>query len=222
MWLILLFNGRAPAQTGAAGDSRTRELVVLVHGMGRTSASMSFLARTLRQEGYEVLNWGYSSTCCSVAQLGKDLATQLAKYPEANRYRVHFVGHSLGTVIIRWVVANDASPERYGRIVMLAPPNQGSRKADLTASRLGRLLKPLPELTTAQASTARVLVVPSSIEVGVIAGKYDGKVSVAETHMEGERAHVIVPASHSFLMLRRDVRRLTVRFLRTGSFSSLR
>src|SRR5690606_17234711 len=122
-------------------------------------------------------------------------------------------------VIIRWVLANDSGPVRVGRVVMLAPPNQGSHQADLAAGRLGRILKPLPELRTDAASTARVLDLPPGIEVGVIAGKYDGKVSVDETHLEGETAHVVVPATHSFLMLRGDVTELTLRFLRTGRFT---
>src|SRR5690606_929213 len=50
----------------AEDAARPRELVVLVHGLGRTSLSMWPLARALEREGFEVLNWGYSSLCCSV------------------------------------------------------------------------------------------------------------------------------------------------------------
>jgi triacylglycerol lipase len=216
----LVFLNRRPSANRTVGGSESRELVVLVHGMGRTSASMVVLARTLEREGFHVLNWGYSSTCCSVAQLGERLAADLGSDRIANYKRVHFVGHSLGTVIIRSVLANDTSIEHVGRVVMLAPPNQGSRKADRTAKLLGRWLKPLPELQTTSTSTARVLAVPSGIQVGVIAGRYDGKVEVAETHLDGESAHVVVPATHSLLMFRSDVRDLTIRFLRTGSFTA--
>lgn len=217
--LILFLSGCNTAKDVAGSGTRPGELVVLVHGMGRTPVSMSLLARALKREGYHVLNWGYSSRCCSVAQLGQRLTVDLRAYRGSEWDRVHFVGHSLGTVIIRWVLANDTISQRVGRVVMLAPPNQGSHKADLTAKRFGRFLKPLPELQTTPTSTARLLVVPSHVAVGVIAGKYDGKVSIAETHLKGEAAHIIVPASHSFLMLRSDVKTLTIRFLRTGSFA---
>ena len=209
-----------PGRAARSADDGTRrsssDLVVLVHGMGRTSSSMVALAWALEAQGYRVLNWGYSSTCCTVAELGKQLAED-PRLQAGSQERVHFVGHSLGTVIIRWVLANQPPP-RAGRVVMLAPPNQGSHEADRMAARFGRILKPLPELRTEATSTARTLALPRGIEVGVIAGKYDGKVSVAETHLAGEAAHVVVPATHSFLMLRSDVTELTVRFLRTGGF----
>lgn len=195
-----------------------RELVVLVHGMGRTRISMRPLARALEREGYEVLNWGYSSTCCSIAELSAQLRDDLESRA-AGFDRVHFVGHSLGTVIIRWSLAHGATRTRVGRVVMLAPPNHGSHEADRLAAWFGWLLKPLPELRTTAASTVRFVPVPPHIPVGVIAGKFDGKVSIAETSLAGSAAHVVVPATHSFLMLRRDVHRLTIEFLHDGRFS---
>jgi alpha-beta hydrolase superfamily lysophospholipase len=45
--------------TARGGMEDGRELVVLAHGLGRTPASMWWLARSLRARGYRVLNWGY-------------------------------------------------------------------------------------------------------------------------------------------------------------------
>ncbi|MDP9348284.1 MAG: hypothetical protein M3P24_03955, partial [Gemmatimonadota bacterium] len=131
--------------------------------------------------------------------------------------RVHFVGHSLGNVIVRWVLANQP-PVSAGRVVMLAPPNQGSRTADRYARWLGWLLRPLPELRTDSTGIVRTLSLPPGVEVGVIAGRYDGKVRVAETHLAGQAGHRVVPSAHTFIMNRRDVRRLTLKFLREGRF----
>jgi pimeloyl-ACP methyl ester carboxylesterase len=186
--------------------------------MGRSRISMLPLAWTLKRAGYRVLNWGYSSTRFTVAELGTQLQEALRER-FADVSRIHFVGHSLGTVLARWVLAHDSLDQRAGRVVMIAPPNRGSRKADRSLRRWGWLLKPIADLTTAPASPARTLRVPANVEVGVIAGEFDGKVSVEETHLAGETDHVVVPAVHSFLMLRRDVRTLTLRFLHTGSFS---
>ncbi|MFL5381353.1 MAG: esterase/lipase family protein [Longimicrobiaceae bacterium] len=194
----------------------TRELVVLAHGMGRTPASMWWLARALRMEGYRVLNWGYSSYTRAVPELGtrlaRDAAASLGSAP-----KVHFVGHSLGTVLIRWVLAN-ARPERVGRVVLLAPPNRGAARADAAAPYLSWLLPPLADLRPTPQAASVKLGAPAEVEVGIIAGASDRTVAVAETRLEGARGHVLVPSGHTFIMLRRDVHRLVLAFLRSGSF----
>jgi pimeloyl-ACP methyl ester carboxylesterase len=195
------------------------ELVVLVHGLGRTPLSFAPLEWTLERAGYKVFNWGYSSICCTIAELGGKLRDDLDDVAgDDNLDRIHFVGHSLGNLLIREALGRDPL-SRVGRVVMLAPPNQGSHEADRYARWLGWLLKPLPELTTtgAMASPSSVSL-GSAVQVGIIAGLYDGKVSVMETHLGGETAHIVVPAAHSFIMLRADVRRFVLAFLRDGRF----
>ena len=194
----------------------SNELVVLVHGMGRTRFSMRSMARALRREGYDILNWGYSSTRFKVPELATQLTARVAERGQ-HYARVHFVGHSLGTVLTRLVLAQPTS-WTPGRVVMLAPPNQGSRSADRYAPWLSWLLKPLPELRTIPTSLARSTKLRAGVEAGIIAARFDGKVAVAETMLVGIDAHVIVPAIHTFLMSRRDVQKLTINFLRTGSF----
>jgi pimeloyl-ACP methyl ester carboxylesterase len=199
-------------------STKGRELVVLVHGMGRSPLSMLPMALAVKRAGYDVMNWGYSSTCCSVAEIGDKLAAELAEVDQ-DYDRIHFVGHSLGTVIIRWVLAKESALPAVGRVVMLAPPNQGSHKADEAARHWSWLLKPLPELKTEPTSTARTIPLKEGIPVGVIAGQFDGKVAVAETHLDGAAGHIVLPAAHTFLMFRRDVQRLTITFLQQGSFT---
>lgn len=92
------------------------------------------------------------------------------------------------------------------------------RLADRFAPWLGWLLRPLPELVTAPSSTARGLGAPLGVEVGIVAGEFDGKASLAETELPGAE-RVVVPASHTFLMARPDVQRLVLRFLSEGSFT---
>ncbi|MBW3572341.1 MAG: alpha/beta fold hydrolase [Gemmatimonadetes bacterium] len=206
------------AERDTAGARDTRELVILVHGMGRTPLSMWLLEQRLEADGYRVAQFGYRSTRGSVASLGAALARRAAERT-GDAPRVHFVGHSLGTVIIRSMLAQ-APPERAGRVVMLAPPNRGSAAADRWAPRLGAVMPPIRDLRTHPQSTARTLALPEGVEVGIIAGSRDRKVRVAETHLPGARDHVVVDGFHSFLMNRADVHLLIVRFLRHGRFSS--
>lgn len=203
---------------GAAPAVDTRELVVLAHGMVRTPASMWWLARALRAEGYRVLNWGYSSYTRAVPELGARLASDAAASLGAAP-TVHFVGHSLGAVLIRWVLAHERPP-RVGRVVLLAPPNRGAAKADAVAPYLGWLLPPLADLRSAPDAATMKLRAPAEVEVGIIAGAADRTVAVAETRLDGARGHVLVPSGHTFIMLRRDVHRLVQAFLRSGSFGA--
>ncbi len=201
----------------ARPPSEPRDVVVLVHGMGRTPLSMAPLAISLRRAGYRVLNVGYDSQGPSVAEighaLGEELDVALAEQPAP---RVHFVGHSLGTVVIRWLLVNEP-PEGVGRVVLLAPPNQGSHQADRFARWVGWALPPIRELRTT-GGTAVDLGAPPGVEIAVIAGDRDGKVAVAETCLEGA-AHTVVPSGHTALMVRPRVLRHVRAFLATGDLA---
>ena len=110
-------------------DEETREVVVLIHGLGRTKLSFTMMARALEREGFEVVTWGYSSTCCTVPEIGADLAESLSESVDDEHDKVHFVGHSTGNIVVRWLLEEEP-PTRVGHVVMLAPPNGGSEMAD--------------------------------------------------------------------------------------------
>ncbi len=211
--VVLVLAGCAGASHSAAGTVGPSDLVVLVHGMGRTPLSMLPMKRHLERAGYRVLNFGYSSYGPGVPEIGHRLAeatqTALTERPSP---RVHFVGHSLGGIVIRWMLAHER-PERVGRAVLLAPPNQGSASADRFSPVVGWLLRPIRELRTDTASTVRRLPADPGVPLLVVAGARDGKVSIAEAHLDGAEAHVVVPGGHTFIMNRRDVLRIVERYL---------
>jgi triacylglycerol lipase len=206
---------------GKATIRERSELVVLVHGLGRTRLSMLPLEWSLERAGYDVLNWGYSSTCCDVHSLAERLSADVAAYPGQAPKRIHFVGHSLGGILIRAAIA-ESPPENLGRVVMLAPPNGGSAAADRYVRWVGWLLQPLSELTTQPAATVHALLPPERVEIGVIAGEFDGKVTVAESHLLGETDHVVVPSAHTLIMTRVDVSQLVISFLQSGRFDRMK
>lgn len=219
-WLLLGTPEAAAAPSPATpSPSAAHELVVLVHGMGRTRRSMLPVQRALEQAGYEVLNHGYPSRRATVAESGQALAERIAAVERRpDIARVHMVGHSLGNIVIRWVIAYQR-PSKLGRIVMLAPPNQGAHLADEFAPWLSWLSRPLPELTTRPGSAARAIPTPDDVEIGVIAGSYDYTVRPPETCLAGQRDHILVPSGHTFIMRKRQVQRLTKRFIRRGAFA---
>ena len=193
------------------------EIVVLVHGLGRTEASLLAMQVYLQQEGFEVFNWGYSSVCCTLEEISRSFADELEEIIAAEPDFIHFVGHSMGNIIIRWYLHHHLPQQRMGRVVMLAPPNQGSHTADRYVEWFDWAIPPLEDLQT-EHSLAISLPSIDGYEAGVIAGEYDGKVEVEETKGIGERDHRVVSAAHTFIMNRPDVLQLTVEFLRTGSF----
>jgi pimeloyl-ACP methyl ester carboxylesterase len=182
--------------------------------------AMMPLAPRLRRCGFEVLNWGYPSRTETVPELGRRLASLIddlegrASPPD----RIHFVGHSLGTVLIRWVLVHRPSG-RFGQAVLIAAPNQGAAAADRWGRWVRWIVKPIAELTTEDSSAPRRLHTPQGVEIGNIAGSRDHKVRVPETLLEGQSDHVVVRGGHTFLMARPSVQSLTVRFLTTGRFA---
>lgn len=196
-----------------------RDLVVVLHGMGRTSRSMRPVELALQEAGYDVLNIGYSSYCCSIPELGEAVQREIAAKRGDEHATIHFVGHSLGNIIARWVIAQEDAPAGVGRLVMLAPPNQGAQMANRFAPLAGWLLEPIDELRNDSSATVRNIPTPEGVEIGVIAGRDDSTVRIEETHVAGETAHIVVKANHTFIMRQPEVQRLTVEFLRTGRFT---
>ena len=101
---------------------------------------------------------------------------------------------------------------------MLAPPNRGSDVARRLGPWLGRLVRPLPELSSDPDSFVCRQDVPHDCTIGIIAALRDGKVRIEDTHLPGEADHLVVPGRHTFIMNRGDVRRQVLAFLREGRF----
>jgi triacylglycerol esterase/lipase EstA (alpha/beta hydrolase family) len=196
----------------------THEAVILIHGMGRTSLSMLSPALFLRNKGYTVFLYGYPSTRHSIGTHAEKLLCFLGNIVADDFTKIHFVTHSLGGIVARLALANFANP-KLGRIVMTAPPNQGSSMAN-EVSKIpfaSKLLRPLNELKNEQDSFVKTVPVPN-MEIGIIAGIRDGKVKIEESHLEGEKAHLTVDSRHSFIMNRKDVKDAIYGFIRNGYF----
>lgn len=212
--VLLLALSLAACTASRPEAAAPRDLVVLVHGMGRTPLSMVPLQVSLHRAGYRVLNVGYSSQGPGVAEIGAHLGAEVEAALDAEAApRVHYVGHSLGTVAVRWHLVHDP-PETASRAVLLAPPNRGARSADRLARWVGWALPPIRELRTT-GGPAVSLGAPPGVEVAVVAGDRDGKVSVEETCLEGA-AHAVVPSRHTFIMMRPRVLQMVRAFLATG------
>lgn len=210
------------------------EVVVLLHGLARTNRSMNRMQKELGTAGYTVYSLQYPSTTKTVEQIAEeDLAPLLARCEAAHPGRIHFVTHSLGGIVVRQYLTRHTL-RNPGRVVMLAPPNQGSEAVD----KLGHLTlfdwiygPAGRQLGTTPDSLPMQLPAPP-VEVGVIAGTRsfnwilsrmipgpdDGKVSVERTRLPGMVDFATVDSSHPYIMRNQEVMGLTLAFLKNGSF----
>ena len=210
------------------------EQVILLHGLCRSSDSMARMQRALVDAGYQVQNVNYPSRTASIQQLADEaIEPAVALCQRDGAPKIDFVTHSLGGILVRSYLARHPLPS-LGRVVMLAPPNQGSEVVD----KLGGwfLFKWINgpagnELGTDADSTPNQLG-PVNYPVGVVAGdrsinwinsllipgRDDGKVSLERTKLAGMSDYIVVHSAHPFIMKNRDAIRQTIQFLRTGKF----
>ena len=214
--------------------TENQEYVILLHGLCRTSRSMAPMEKAFFASGYRVLNVDYPSRTAAIEKLSDDaIGRAVADCQKDGGAKIHFVTHSLGGILVRSYLSRH-SITNLGRVVMLGPPNQGSEVVDKLGSWwiFKKLNGPAgSELGTSGISTPNQLG-PANFCVGVIAGDRsinwinsalipgsdDGKVSVKRTKLEGMADHIVIHATHPFLMRNRIAIQQTIYFLRIGRF----
>ncbi|MGA7802981.1 MAG: alpha/beta fold hydrolase [Gammaproteobacteria bacterium] len=202
------------------------ESVVLVHGLWMNGLELMLLGRRVRRCGFAPMRFHYRSLAYPVPYNAARLARFVAALGAST---VHLLGHSLGGLVILRALAEhrDLPP---GRVVLLGTPVAGSgvarRLARTTAGRvlLGRSLEQgLGGDGVVSVGDRQVGVIAGTGGVGVgrlvggLAQPSDGTVAVAETRLPGA-AQCTVAATHTGLVLSREVARQVCGFLRTGQF----
>ena len=209
-----------------------RPLVILLHGLARRHTSMARMAAHLHQAGWDTWAKSYPSRSLPIEALAQQVTQWLLT--AAGERPLYAVTHSMGGIVLRHL----RDPRlRWQRIVMLAPPNQGSTLAAGLIDNpffgwffgpAGRGLATLPPAWPAPpapfaviAGTRRfALHNPTSWTIGRRFGAddpNDGTVAVRETRLPDMADFAEVDATHTWIMNDARVQLMTERFLRHGA-----
>ena len=203
-------------------------ITVLVHGLWVHGVLMKLQRHYLERAGFDAVCYSYPSVRLTLTENAGRLA-QFARSVSAPR--VHWVGHSLGgLVVLRMLEREPVLPP--GRVVLVGPPYRDSyagralAKSSLGARALGRGMREWLDIDKPASFPGR--------EIGVIAGSLgvglgrafarglpepnDGVVTVAETQLDAACDRIVLPVSHTAMLVSRRVARQTAAFLRDGRF----
>ncbi len=220
----------------------TKNFVILIHGLHQAPFIMRPMAKRLQMHGYRTHQFGYRSIRDSI----KINSQRLNDWLEANhnpKLAIDIVGHSLGGLIIRDFVANYPKWQ-IGRCVTLGTPHNGSVSGDY----IWRLAPAIVGKSYEQALDGTVAPLPKSIELGIIAGNkaqglgqpilsyhnrklrkanselinetlsHDGTVYVSETQLASATDHIVMPVTHTGMLVKKEVAEQVVWFLMHGEF----
>jgi len=203
--------------------------VVVVHGLWYGRPGMLPLARRLKNLGWDCELFGYSSVFARPA----DNVARLAECAQrTGGDRLHFVGHSLGGLLILKMLVEAGEALPAGRVVLLGSPLKGSAVARHMAG--NRALRPWVGRAEALLDHGMDRL-PEGRQIAAIAGTssfgagrliarlekpHDGTVAVAETKVPGLVDHLELPVSHTGLVLSQKAAAAVDAFLRKGHFRS--
>jgi pimeloyl-ACP methyl ester carboxylesterase len=203
------------------------EPVVLVPGLWMPGAAMAFMAARLSRLGYGPKLFGYSGR----SPLEGNIARLASFARESLRGRpAHFVGHSLGGVLI-FETLNRHPGIRAASATLIGAPIAGCfagrRLGQAGIGRwmmgaCGALWEPHAAAWKHEAPLGIIAgTVPWGLGralLGPMSEANDGVVCVSETAAEGMAAQALVPLGHSPLIVSPRVVRLVGRFLASGRF----
>jgi len=195
---------------------------------------MKKIEKDIKTENFSTENYGYKSLI-DLDTIGKQLYYNIK---DSKLDTVSFVTHSMGALLVRSMLKysnNDKDFPVIFRIVMIAPPNDGTEIADFYGSFkiINLIMGPnVRYMKTDSDSYVNKLPKPYDSEVGIIAGMRGGKhgynlflkgdndggIKPERTRLGIEKDFICVRGQHDGLLRKKYVCQLVVRFLKYGSF----
>jgi pimeloyl-ACP methyl ester carboxylesterase len=205
--------------------------VVYVHGLWLSGHEAFLLRRRIVEaHGYTWHSFSYASTLLTMDEIATALAEFVARIDAP---AVHLLGHSLGGIaILRYMERSPNYPP--GRVVFMGTPAQPSRAAASVARfQFGRMM--LGQAAGDELLNTHERKWISNRELGLIAGTQplsigrlfvqfsepnDGTVAVSETQVPGAKSRIMLPESHTGMLLSARVAQEVGSFLANGYFTA--
>ena len=208
------------------------DVVVLAHGLGRSSHAMWKMQDNLEQAGFAVCTINYSTIGVALDDMLEDTRQQIQACVSNDR-QTHFVGHSLGGLVIRdYLAQNPADEQHLGKVIFMGTPNHGSEVADHMQdhflmdiggevsqslvsgeSSLGNQL-PMPDYPVGIIAGTK----PSFATKSYFAGANDGLVSVDSAKVDSMNDFIALKVSHTAMRYSRAVSDQAIYYLKHGQF----
>lgn len=209
----------------------SKETVVLLHGLGRGKSIMDKMESRISAAGFVPVVIGYASIGRTPQEILADVSAQLNTVTADTNSRIHFVGHSLGGLLIRAYLDSNRI-KNLGRVVLIGSPNKGTPLVDyFREAWVLKIAGPIAAALGTDKNNFPHSLRPPYYPVGIIAGTAgwfnnegiipgddDGIVPVESTKIEGMTDFILLPVSHSSLPKNEAVALHTVEFLRNGRF----
>lgn len=208
------------------------EVVVLMHGLARSNIAMWTLNIRLKRAGYHVEPVGYRSLRNTPEEIMQDVTAQIDRCCKDISNKVHFVGHSLGGLLIRKYL-QDNQIKNLGRVVLIGTPDRGTEESSFIRDKWWATLAG----PTAMALATEENSFPDSLDkpyyaVGVIAGVYDSDMrdpvvpgtdenlaSMESAKLEGMSDFIWVKSRHGMMRYKDEIADQAISFLRNGVFN---
>ena len=204
--------------------------VVYVHGLWMPGEESVVLRSRLAHDfALELHPFRFSAVGSGMTHISERLADFVRELASPE---VHFVGHSLGGLVIHRLLERfpDQPP---GRVVFLGTPSVASRAAE-HAGRFAPIAHLMGQSVAEELLQPRERRWTHSRPLGIVAGtqpiglgqflarfdeENDGTVAVSETRMPGATDHIVLPVSHIGMLVSARVAQETGLFLTQGHFS---
>ena len=212
----------------------SNEAVILIHGFARSRSDMRKLGRALRYQGYQVHTINYSSIRRNIKNIQSDAFQQIDnKLSQISADKIHFVGHSLGGLLIRSYLGKKTIP-KLGAVVMIGSPSKGTHFVDYYKdSWWFKFFGSVTRIFSAEGSQFLNSLKPPNYPLGVIAGNFnvrfqehilpgldDGLVPVESTKIKGMKDFVLIQnTTHRGMLFQRKVVEQVIYFLMNEKFN---
>lgn len=106
-----------------------KDVIILLHGLSGMPKTMVKFEEIFKKNGFTVHNIGYLARFKNLDQTGDGVANKILNLVPSGK-RLHFVCHSMGGLVCRYVVDYVTTQYEVGSVVTIGTPHKGATWVD--------------------------------------------------------------------------------------------